>query len=56
VRTPSTHYLIESREESLGEGTITGHPAMPEFKFNPGQVGDVRLSEIAEALKQAKFA
>jgi len=39
VRTPSTHYLIESREESLGEGTITGH--MPEFKFNPGQIGDV---------------
>ena len=36
-----TRYPVESLEEALGEGIVTGHPAMPEFKLDPGQVGDV---------------
>ena len=27
--------------KSLAEGIVTGHPSMPEFKLDPGQVGDV---------------
>lgn len=34
-------YPVESLEESLAEGIVTGHPDMPEFRFDPGQVGDV---------------
>ena len=40
-RTLHTRYPVESLEESLGEGIITGHPAMPEFHFEPDQVGDI---------------
>jgi mono/diheme cytochrome c family protein len=34
-------YPVESLEEALGEGIVTGHPDMPEFKLDPGQVGDL---------------
>ena len=34
-------YPVESLQESLAEGIITGHPSMPEFKLDPGQVNDV---------------
>ena len=40
-RTLHTRYPIESLEESLAEGIITGHPTMPEFRFDPQQVGDI---------------
>ena len=40
-RTLHSRYPIESLEESLAEGIVTGHPAMPEFKFDPDQVSDV---------------
>jgi cytochrome c len=40
-RTLHLRYPIEDLEEPLGEGIITGHPTMPEFRFDPGQVGDV---------------
>jgi len=40
-RTLHNRYPVESLEESLGEGIITGHPAMPEFHFDPDQVGDI---------------
>ena len=40
-RTLHLHYPVESLEESLAEGIMTGHPAMPEFKFDPDQVGEV---------------
>lgn len=40
-RTLHLRYPIESLEESLAEGIITGHPAMPEFHFDPEQVGDI---------------
>ncbi|MGE3989664.1 c-type cytochrome [Pseudorhodoplanes sp.] len=33
-------YPVESLEESLAEGIVTGHPAMPEFRFDTGQVRD----------------
>jgi mono/diheme cytochrome c family protein len=33
-------YPVESLEEALAEGIVTGHPTMPEFRFDPGQVRD----------------
>jgi len=32
-------YPVDSLEEALGEGIVTGHPSMPEFKLEPDQVG-----------------
>ena len=37
----STRYPIESLEEALGEGIMTGHPDMPEFSFDAAQVGAI---------------
>jgi cytochrome c len=34
-------YPIESLEESLGEGIMSGHPDMPEFSFNADDVGAI---------------
>jgi len=34
-------YPVESLAESLAEGIRTGHPSMPEYQLDPGQVGDV---------------
>jgi mono/diheme cytochrome c family protein len=34
-------YPVENLEEPLAEGIMTGHPSMPEFRFDPGQVDDV---------------
>ena len=31
-------YAVETLEEALGEGIVTGHPNMPEFKLAPDQV------------------
>lgn len=33
-------YPVDTLQEALGEGLVTGHPAMPEFRFDPDQVGD----------------
>ena len=33
-------YPVESLEEALAEGIVTGHPDMPEFKLEPSQIGD----------------
>jgi cytochrome c len=33
-------YPVETLQEALGEGIATGHPAMPEFRFDSDQVGD----------------
>lgn len=33
-------YPVESLEESLAEGIVTGHPAMPEFQLPSDQIGD----------------
>ncbi len=34
-------YPVESLEEGLAEGLLTGHPDMPEFKFAPQDVGAI---------------
>lgn len=39
-RTLGQRYKIESLEEALAEGMISGHPDMPEFQFNGRQVGE----------------
>jgi mono/diheme cytochrome c family protein len=31
-------YPVEDLAESLGEGIRTGHPTMPEFRFDPDQI------------------
>jgi cytochrome c len=33
-------YPVEALEEALGEGIVTGHPSMPEFRLEPDQIGD----------------
>jgi len=40
-RTLHERYPVESLQESLAEGIVTGHPTMPEFRLDPGQVADV---------------
>jgi cytochrome c len=39
-RTLHERYPVESLEEALAEGITTGHPSMPEFRLDPGQIGD----------------
>jgi mono/diheme cytochrome c family protein len=39
-RTLHERYPVETLEDALGEGLSTGHPRMPEFRLDPGQVGD----------------
>jgi hypothetical protein len=36
-----TRYPVESLQESLAEGIMTGHPSMPQFRLDPGQIQDV---------------
>jgi cytochrome c len=33
-------YPVENLAESLAEGIVTGHPTMPEFRFDADQIGD----------------
>jgi mono/diheme cytochrome c family protein len=40
-RTLGQRYPVESLEETLGEGMMTGHPDMPEFKFDADDVGAI---------------
>lgn len=42
-RTLHERYPVEMLQESLAEGIITGHPTMPQFSFEPDQVGDFIL-------------
>jgi mono/diheme cytochrome c family protein len=39
--TLGTRYPIESLEEALGEGMMSGHPDMPEFKYDADEVGAI---------------
>jgi mono/diheme cytochrome c family protein len=41
LRTLGQRYPIESLEEALGEGIVSGHPDMPELKFEPSDVGAI---------------
>jgi mono/diheme cytochrome c family protein len=34
-------YPVESLEEALAEGIVTAHQNMPEFRLDPGEVGDL---------------
>ena len=40
-RTLHQRYPVESLEEALAEGIVTGHPSMPEFRLAPDQISDV---------------
>jgi cytochrome c len=40
-RTLHERYPVESLQESLAEGIITGHTSMPEYQIDAGQVADV---------------
>lgn len=33
-----TRYPVESLQEALAEGVVTGHPDMPEFSFAPEEI------------------
>jgi mono/diheme cytochrome c family protein len=41
LRTLSSRYPIEALEEALGEGFMSGHPDMPEYKFDADDVGAI---------------
>ena len=34
-------YRVDDLAEALAEGIVTGHPAMPEFRFSPAEVNDI---------------
>jgi cytochrome c len=40
-RTLGKRYPVEFLEEALGEGIISGHPDMPEFRFSGEDVGAI---------------
>jgi mono/diheme cytochrome c family protein len=40
-RTLHTRYPIDSLQEALVEGIVTGHPTMPEFQLDPGNADDL---------------
>jgi len=40
-RSLAKRYPIESLEEALGEGIVSGHPDMPEFRFEGDDVGAI---------------
>lgn len=40
-RTLGQRYPVESLEEALGEGIMSGHPDMPEMRFDADDVGDI---------------
>jgi mono/diheme cytochrome c family protein len=41
LRSLGQRYPVESLEEALGEGFMTGHPDMPEFTFDADDVGAI---------------
>lgn len=40
-RTLHHKYPVENLQEALAEGIVTGHPSMPEFRLDLGQINDV---------------
>ncbi|MBR0697851.1 c-type cytochrome [Bradyrhizobium lablabi] len=42
-RTLHERYPVEMLQEALAEGIVTGHPTMPQFRFEPDQVNDFIL-------------
>lgn len=39
-RTLHERYPVDNLQEALAEGIATGHPSMPEFRFDGDQIGD----------------
>lgn len=39
-RTLHERYPEQTLQEALAEGIVTGHPSMPEFRFDPDQIND----------------
>ena len=50
-RTLGQRYPVESLEESLGEGIMSGHPDMPEFVASPDQI-DAIIAYIGSLQRQ----
>lgn len=44
-------YPVEDLAEALGEGIVSGHPDMPEFVFQPDEIGAILA--YLDSLKQA---
>jgi mono/diheme cytochrome c family protein len=40
-RTLHERYPVTDLQEPLAEGIVTGHPTMPQFRFDPDQVRDL---------------
>jgi cytochrome c len=40
-RTLHRRYPVENLQEAFAEGIQTGHENMPEFRFEPDQIGDL---------------
>ena len=40
-RTLHERYPVEDLEEPLAEGIMTGHPTMPQWQLDPGQISDL---------------
>lgn len=40
-RTLHQRYPVENLQEAMAEGIRTGHPTMPVFRLDPGQISDV---------------
>lgn len=40
-RTLHDRYPLDTLEEALAEGILSGHPAMPEYEYAPEQVADI---------------
>jgi cytochrome c len=40
-RTLGQRYPVEALQEALAEGIMSGHPDMPEFQYDPGDVGAI---------------
>jgi len=40
-RTLHLRYPVESLQEALAEGIVTGHPSMPEFQLDLDQINDL---------------
>ena len=52
-------YPIDNLQEALAEGILTGHPAMPEYRFAPNEITDLirylkSIQSRSEALDESR--
>lgn len=53
-RTLNERYKIDDLAEALAEGILTGHPAMPEFRFPPNDIDAIlRYLKSIQSRQQA---